>query len=114
MASTLNFSHINSDTFDEVPIRIKIDGVNADLTDAIIRMQLRKKACDLKSVLSLTSVANAGLTIIDAINGLFKINEQIINVDVYNYVYDIEIEFADGTIKTYIRGNFNILEEVTR
>jgi hypothetical protein len=77
-------------------------------------MQLRKKACDLKSVLSLTSVANAGLTIIDAINGLFKINEQIINVDVYNYVYDIEIEFADGTIKTYIRGNFNILEEVTR
>ena len=114
MASSLNFSHVNGDTFDEVPIRIKIDGVNADLTDAIIRMQLRKKACDLKAVLSLTSVANAGLTIIDAINGLFKINEQVINVDVYNYVYDIEIEFADATVKTYIRGNFNILEEVTR
>ena len=114
MASTLNFSHINGDTFDEVPIRIKIDGVNADFTDAIIRMQLRKKACDLKAALSLTSVANAGLTIIDAIEGLFKINQQIIDIDIYNYVYDIEIEFQDGTVKTYIRGNFNILSEVTR
>lgn len=114
MASTLNFTHINGDTFDEVTFRIKIDGVNADLTDAIIRMQLRKKACDIKAVLSLTSVANAGITIIDGIEGLFKINEQIIDVDIYNYVYDIEIELQDGTIKTYIKGNFNILSEVTR
>ena len=114
MASTLNFSHVNGDTFDEVAFVVTINGVKADFTDAIIRMQLRKKACDLKAALSLTSVANAGLTIVDAINGLFKINKQVINVDVYNYVYDIEIEFADGTIKTYIRGNFNILEEVTR
>ena len=79
MASTLNFTHVNGDTFDEVPIRIKIDGINADLTGAVIRMQLRKKACDLKAVLSLTSVANAGITIVDAINGLFKINQQSSN-----------------------------------
>lgn len=114
MASTLNFSHVNGDTFDEVPLVVTINGVKADFTDAIIRMQLRKKACDLKAVLSLTSVANAGLTIIDAINGLFKINKQIIDIDIYNYVYDIEIEFGNGDIKTYIRGNFNILAEVTR
>ena len=114
MASSLNFTHVNGDTFDEVALAVTINGVKADFTDAIIRMQLRKKDCDLKAVLSLTSVANAGLTIVDAVNGIFKINKQVINVDVYNYVYDIEIEFADGTIKTYIRGNFNILAEVTR
>tara|TARA_R110000868_G_scaffold120421_4_gene319561 strand:- start:7893 stop:8237 length:345 start_codon:yes stop_codon:yes gene_type:complete len=114
MASTLNFTHINGDTFDQVVFRIVIDAVNADLTDAIIRMQLRKKPCDLKAVLSLTSVANAGLTIIDAVEGLFAINEQVIDIDINNYAYDIEIEFGDGTIKTYIRGNFNILAEVTR
>lgn len=114
MASTLNFTHKNGNTFDEVPFRIKINGVVADLTNAIIRMQLRKKPCDLKAVLSLTSVANAGITILDAVGGIFQINKQIIDVDIYNYVYDIQIKFGDGDYKTYIMGNFNILSVVTR
>lgn len=111
--ANLNFENTKGDTFDEVLFEIKINNVVVNLTDAIIKMQLRKRYCDLKAVLSLTSVASAGITITDAVNGKFKINSQIIDIDVFNYVYDIEIKFADDTVKTYIKGNFNILDEVT-
>ena len=109
---SLNFIHIKGDTFEAVNFEIKIDNVVVDLTDTIIRMQLRKEYGGVVA-LSLTSVANAGITITDAVNGLFKINEQVINTDAYNYIYDIQFDF-DGVIKTYISGNFLIKNDVTR
>ena len=76
-------------------------------------MQLRKEYGGV-IFLSLTSVASAGITITNAATGLFKINRQIINIDAYNYIYDIELIKADGTIKTYISGNFYVTNDVTR
>ena len=108
----LNFQHIKSDTFDEVDFQIKINDVEVDLTDTVIRMQLRKEYGGVVG-LSLTSVGSAGITITDAVNGLFKINTQIINIPAFNYIYDIEFNF-DGEVKTYISGNFLIRNDVTR
>jgi len=109
----LNFQNIKGDTFEEVTFELLLNDAPYSLEDAIIRMQLRKEYGGIP-VLSLTSVANAGLTITDDVNGLFKINEQIIDICAYNYLYDIEIEFGDGTVKTYISGNFLIKNDVTR
>jgi hypothetical protein len=48
-------------------------------------------------------------------DGEFKINKQIIDIPVYNYLYDIQITFSDGTVKSsWIYGSFNITNEVTR
>ena len=113
MASSLNFTNTKGDTFDEVAFQIKINGVNASLTGATIKMQLKERYCINNAVLSLTSVASAGITITNAASGQFKINKQIIDIPVRNYVYDIQITFSDGTVKTYVKGNFNITEEVT-
>ena len=110
---SLNFQNIKGDTFEEVNFEVKINDVAVDLTDSIIRMQLRKEYGGVVG-LSLTSVEDTGITITDAVNGLFKINKQVINIPPYNYLYDIEIHFADGTIKTWISGNFQILNDVTR
>ena len=109
---SLNFTHKRGDTFNEVPFEIKINSVSVDLSDTIIRMQLRKEYGGIIA-LNLTSVGNAGLTITDALNGEFKINEQVINIDAYNYLYDIQFDF-DGEIKTYVSGNFLITNDVTR
>jgi glyoxylate utilization-related uncharacterized protein len=109
---SLNFTHKRGDTFEAVNFEIMINEVAVDLTDTVIRMQLRKEYGGVIA-LNLTSVDNAGLTIIDAINGLFKINEQIINIDAGNYLYDIQFNF-DGEIKTYVSGNFLITNDVTR
>jgi hypothetical protein len=109
---SLNFTHKRGDTFEAVNFEIMINEVAVDLTDTVIRMQLRKEYGGVIA-LNLTSVDNAGLTIIDAINGLFKINEQIINIEATNYLYDIQFNF-DGEIKTYVSGNFLITNDVTR
>jgi hypothetical protein len=110
---SLNFQNIKGDTFNEVAFELLLNAEPYSLEDAVIRMQLRKEYGGIP-VLSLTSVASAGITITNAANGLFKINEQIIDICAFNYIYDIEIEFGDGTVKTYISGNFLIKNDVTR
>ena len=109
---SLNFTHKRGDTFEAVNFEIKINDVAVDLSDAIIRMQLRKEYGGIIA-LNLTSVDNAGLTITDAVDGLFKINEQVINIEAGNYLYDIQFNF-DGEIKTYVSGTFLITNDVTR
>lgn len=110
---SLNFSHIQGDTFEAVSFQVVKNSVNVNLTGAVIKMQL-KKECGGVPVLSFTTVASAGLTITNATSGLFRINKQIINIPEFNYLYDIEITFADGTVKTWIEGNFVVKCDITR
>ena len=107
-----NIEHYKGDTFKQIPMVYKLNGTPQDLTGAIIRMQLRKEK-DGVSYLVLTSVGNAGITITDAVNGAFKINEQIIDIQSGNYIYDIEFNI-NGVIETLIKGDFIITNDVTR
>jgi NADH:ubiquinone oxidoreductase subunit K len=109
----MNFTHKKGDTFEAVNFEILVNSVALNLTGATLRMQLRKEFGGVV-FLSLTSVASAGITITNAVSGLFKINKQIINIDASNYIYDIELTKADGTVKTYINGNFLISNDITR
>jgi hypothetical protein len=109
----LDFTHIKGDTFEIVNFQLLVNTVALNLTGCTLRMQLRKEYGGIV-YLSLTSVANAGITITTAASGLFKINKQIINIDANTYIYDIELIKADGTIKTYISGNFYVTNDVTR
>ena len=109
----LNFSTKRGDTFAEVPFQINKDGIPLDLTGAIIHMQLRKSPGSTV-YLNLTSVANAGITIISALNGSFKINEMILNLEANVYLYDIEITFPSGEVKTWISGQFTVINDITR
>jgi len=110
----LNFTHTKGDTFNQVVFEVKRNNTAIDLTGATIKMQLRKQYSDTSAALSLTSVASAGITITNASNGNFKINQQIIDIEVFNYVYDIQFTLSNGEVKTYIKGGFNVVPEVTR
>lgn len=112
MADFPNIEHYKGDTFKQIPMVYNVNGAPQDLTGAIIRMQLRKEK-DGVSYLELTSVASAGITITDAVNGAFKINTQIINIQAGNYIYDIEFNIG-GVIETLIKGDFIITNDVTR
>lgn len=110
----LNFTHKKGDTFDEVPFELKVNTVVVNLTGAVIKMQLRKWDNLTNAALSLTSVSSAGITITDATAGKFKINSQIIDIDPYTYVYDIQITLSSGVVRTYVSGTFNIENDITR
>ena len=109
----MNFTHIKGDTFDEVAFSIKINNVVLDLTGAVIKMQLKKSGDLTVAILALTSVGAAGITITNASGGLFKINQQIIDIEVFNYLYDIQLTLASGVVKTYVSGTFSITKEIT-
>jgi hypothetical protein len=109
----LDFTHIKGDTFEAVNFAMILNSTVLNLTGCTLRMQLRKEYGGV-IFLSLTSVASAGITITNAAGGLFRINRQIINIDAANYIYDIELIKSDGTVKTYISGNFSITNDVTR
>ena len=109
----LDFTHIKGDTFEAVNFAVIKNAVAVNLTGATIKMQL-KKECGGIPFLSLTTVASNGLTITNATGGLFKINKQIINISEYNYLYDIEITFSNGDVKTWVEGIFTINCDITR
>lgn len=109
----LDFTHIKGDTFEAVNFQMLVNSVALDLTGCTLRMQLRKEYGGVV-FLSLTSVANAGITITNASTGSFKINKQIINIDANNYIYDIELHKQNGDVKTYISGNFSVINDITR
>jgi len=110
----LNFTHTKGDTFNQVAFEVKKNGTAINLTGAVIKMQLRKLYTDTTAALSLTSASSAGITITNASAGQFKINAQVIDIEVFNYVYDIQFTLSSGEVKTYVKGGFNVTPEVTR
>jgi len=110
---SLNIKHYQGTTFKEMPFAILVDGSPINLTGAVIRMRLRKEP---KGVvfLDLTSVANAGITITAPTSGQFKINKQIIDIEPFNYYYDIKITFENGDVETWIRDfRFLVMPKIT-
>jgi hypothetical protein len=111
MATFPNIEHRKGDTFKQMNFQINVNGAPLDLTNAVIRMQLKRAYNDVPR-LSLTTVDDNGLTITDAEAGQFKINEQIIDINAFNYIYDIEID-NNGVINTWVSGEFLIKPNVT-
>jgi hypothetical protein len=112
--STYNFpSHTKGDTFDGVEFTLLVNNTLVDLTGAIILMDLRLEK-DGAKIEEFTSVGDANITISSpGTLGVFTFNNQTIDVTAARYYYDIEIEFQDGTKKTYIRGTWQITQDVT-
>jgi hypothetical protein len=104
---------VKNDTFNGLTFVVTINSVALDLTDAVVNMDLRLTV-DGAIVKSFSTVASNGLTILSpATDGKFSIDRQVITVDANTYKYDVELILADGTVKTYIYGNWTIIADVT-
>jgi hypothetical protein len=102
-----------NDTFPGIQFTINVNGLPIDLTNAIVRMDIRETPTG-NMVERFTSVGNAGITIsATPTDGIFIFNEQIISVPAFNYVYDIEIDFQNNLVETYLWGNFPVSQDVT-
>ncbi len=107
-----DFTTIRNDTFLEVTFSAIRDGLPIDLTGATIRMMLRLDKTQASPDLSL-STPSSGMTITDAVNGAFKIDEQKIIIDAASYFYDMEIDESGGLVTTVLGGNFIVQQDVT-
>jgi hypothetical protein len=58
---------------------------------------------------TLTLINGAGLTLDEASPGLVVIDNQIIDIDAFNYVYEIEVTTTTNEVFVYIKGTWEIL-----
>lgn len=97
---TYNFpEHRSTDTFEGVSFTINVNGTPLDLTGASIKATFVQ---NFKQTFTLTSPTH--ITITDASNGTFEIDQQVIGWEPGTYNYNIQITLVSGVIKTYIKG----------
>lgn len=101
------------DTFSGVRFTIKDKETDTgiDLTDATIKMQFRRNSPTGTVVEELTEID--GITIEDAVNGIFTVDPFLIDWTPADYHYDIQITFLGGVVKTYIKGTICIIQDTT-
>lgn len=104
--------HLRGDTFDGTVFTVTVNGIPLDLTGASIKMSLVTDLKTFEPVLTL-STPSSGMSIVSATAGKFQINKQVISLAPNNYYFDIQITLADGTVKTYIKGTWKILQDIT-
>lgn len=105
---------VKGDTFVGIEFTLTVNAILSDLTGAVIKMQLKESnSSTALAVLTFDNDLIGGITIIDAENGVFQIDSQVIDIPALCYFYDIQITYPNGDIKTYIRGRWTILPEVT-
>ena len=101
------------DTYDGVQFTLlnTEDSSPIDLTGVIMKTQFRyvsKKGSIEKEI-----TTGDGITILDAVNGIFKIDSFTIDWAPAAYYYDIEMTFSSGIIRTYIEGTIKVAQDVT-
>lgn len=100
-------NHYKGDTFDGIKFTIMVNDQPLNLTGAAIRASF--KMMNNEYFMNL----NNGITILSALQGSAQIDPQVISWPAGIYRYDIEITIS-GRIKTYLKGEFSIIDDVTK
>lgn len=102
----------SGDTAWPITLKIKKYGEPTDLTGAVVKMQVRN-ARTKDVVLELTSVGTAGIEILGGTGGRLIIGNHEVPAVPGVHVYDLQIIFPDGEVRTYLTGHYPIHTQVT-
>lgn len=98
---------VQGTTGDEVTIELKVNGVAVNLTSAAIKIAFVKHGSKKPIV---TFSVGSGITVTNAIGGIFKINSGIYNWRTGVYFADVDITLSDGTKLNYLKLKIEITE----
>lgn len=105
--------HISGDTWDGIKeIGIQTNSIPANLDGAFIQMKVRL-SIDSPTVLELNT-DNGDIQILSPSLSSFSIPPRIVDIPTGNYIYAIKIDFSDGTSKTEVAGDWNIITTATK
>ncbi len=106
-AGTYNFaSQYQGDTFFGATFTILIDGTPLSLVGVSILMQVKDKPASESAAQSL--MVGSGISITDAVNGVFEVEPFAITQVPGMYHYDIQITDSGGSVRTYVKGTFTV------
>ncbi len=101
---------VAGDTSETTEFVITVNAAPLILTGATIKMDFRDPS---GKVVKYFTTENSTITIVDAINGRFRIEKYTCDIPAKTYDHDIEITLPSGVKKTYVKGQINVLDEVT-
>ena len=84
-----------------------------DLNGCKLYIQFRSIYNLASPVVLLLSTENNTITLTNPTSGIISIPQQIINVPVGRYRYDLQVDFPDGTSNTYMYGEWEIIPGIT-
>ena len=100
-----------NDTWSQV-FAILADTTPVDLSGSTILLQVRPAPASASVVLTL-STANSSISIGGVSSNQITLNK-IVDVAAGSYVYDMNVTFPSGEVKTYIWGNFIVQEDISK
>lgn len=100
-----------NDTWSQV-FTITSNTVAVNLTGCTIVIQVRKTASASTIDLSLSTTDNS-ITIGGTNNNQITL-KKVVNIAAGNYLYDMNVTFPSGQVKTYIWGSFFVQEDITK
>lgn len=107
--------HKRGDTFPSVAFTLTVDGVPLNCSGSNVLSQFRAK--DYSPVVLEFTTSDGTITIEGMDNNIIRFNERSgsdMLMDAGKYFYDVDIQFPDGTNKTYIEGTINITTDYSR
>jgi hypothetical protein len=105
-------SHRRGDTWDGInSITINVNGAPVNLTDASIKMEFRQ-SIDSPVALTLSTTDNS-IVITNAAEGTILIPARIIEIPFAKYLYDLQVTYSTGVVKTYMSGTWEITPDIT-
>ena len=103
------------DSFDRINFAVfttnSDSGSETDLTGVVPKMQIRKDSAAGRLVKTLT--ITDGLEWTAQASGTFYLDPFLITFDSGDYVYDLQFTYADTSVVTYLKGGFELIDDVT-
>ncbi len=106
-----DFTVKRGDTYQGVEFQLIKNGSAIDLTDATIKADFKLK--NSGKTLMTMSTDNDKIAITYPLEGRFIFSPQVISVQAGAYQYDIQIQFNDDSLKTYIEGTMTVEQDIT-
>jgi hypothetical protein len=107
--------HITGDTWDGISsITILSQGSAINLTNCEVTVQIRSWENLASPVVFEFSTVNNNLLILLPELGVINIPAQVVDIPVGLYKYDLKVKFPSGIIKTYLKGDWEIIPSITR
>jgi hypothetical protein len=100
-----------NDTWSQI-FTLTANNVPIVLTGSTITIQVRKTAASPDVLLSLSTTDNS-ITIGGVGYNQITLNK-VVNLTAGSYVYDMNVTFPSGLVKTYVWGTFFVQEDITK
>lgn len=107
-----NIRVIRNDSTNNIQFQLVDPDQSGGLVNGSILMQIRD--CTTGAVLKELSSANGGIEVVNEVDGLFSVKPYVCDLSPKKYSYDIQITYADGSVKTRFKGIYEVLKDISQ